>query len=426
MRLCRVSGRGPGARAATGEIVRRWMRFNSVGALGVAVHVGVVAVLIGWGVHYLWATAIAVETAVLHNFLWHEGWTWRDRRGPASTVLTRAVRFHLTNGVISLGGNLVLMRALTGTLDVEPVSATVVSIVTCSMANFFASELYVFRRAVPAAVLCLLLQPAAPAAAAPGVPAAAELAAEELKPRTLQAWSAYEQKVDARYLAASESSAPFFAMDQFGVPDWRAAALRGGLPLTRLERPRPGDASPEVPDGKIHHWAGAIFIRGTTVSTVLDRLARLAGDEARHYEDVIASKLLARDGDHYRIYMKLERSKIITATYNTEHAVTYRRMGPARASARSVAVRIAELEDAGRPGEREKPVGNDRGFLWRLNAYWRYEAVNGGVLIECESVSLSRGVPLLLRPFVTGTVEGLAKESLERTLSGLRTFLSGS
>jgi hypothetical protein len=89
-----------------------------------------------------------------------------------------------------------------------------------------------------------------------------------------------------------------------------------------------------------------------------------------------------------------------------------------------VATKIAELAEVGTPREREKPPGSDRGFLWRLNAYWRYETVPGGVLIECESVSLSRSVPLLVRPFVTGTVEGVARESLERTLAGLRAALT--
>ena len=89
-----------------------------------------------------------------------------------------------------------------------------------------------------------------------------------------------------------------------------------------------------------------------------------------------------------------------------------------------MATRISEVDQAGTPAEREKKVGSDSGYLWRLNAYWRYEAVNNGVLIECESVSLSRGVPTLLRPFITGVVEGLARESLERTLTGLRTTLT--
>ena len=73
---------------------------------------------------------------------------------------------------------------------------------------------------------------------------------------------------------------------------------------------------------------------------------------------------------------------------------------------------------------REKPAGADSGYLWRLNAYWRFEDAAGGVLIECESLSLSRDIPALLRPFVTGVVDGIAKESLETTLVGLRRALT--
>jgi hypothetical protein len=133
--------------------------------------------------------------------------------------------------------------------------------------------------------------------------------------------------------------------------------------------------------------------------------------------------LIARDGDRVRVYMKLRRDSVITVTYNTEHAVEYKQLGSARASSRSVATKIAELTGAGTPQEQEKPQGSDHGFLWKLNAYWRYEQVDGGVLIECESVSLSRSVPMLLKPFVSGTVERIARESLQKTLTGLRTEL---
>ena len=86
---------------------------------------------------------------------------------------------------------------------------------------------------------------------------------------------------------------------------------------------------------------------------------------------MLASRLLSRDNDRYRIYMKLRRSKIITVTYNTEHDVESRRLGASRAAARSVATRIAQLDNAGTPQEREQKVGSDSGYLWRLNAYWR-------------------------------------------------------
>ena len=125
------------------------------------------------------------------------------------------------------------------------------------------------------------------------------------------------------------------------------------------------------------------------------------------------------------VFLKLRRTKIITATYNTEHRVEYRRLGTARGSSRSVASRIVELADAGTPTEREKTPDEDSGYLWRLNAYWRFEQAGDGVLIECESVSLSRGVPSLLRPFISGVVEGVARDSLERTLISLRRTLTG-
>ena len=68
--------------------------------------------------------------------------------------------------------------------------------------------------------------------------------------------------------------------------------------------------------------------------------------------------------------LKLTRKELITVTYNTEHVVELTRHGPARASSRSVATKIAELADAGTSREREKPAGSDLGLLWRLNAYW--------------------------------------------------------
>ena len=122
--------------------------------------------------------------------------------------------------------------------------------------------------------------------------------------------------------------------------------------------------------------------------------------------------------------MKLRRTKVVTVTYNTEHAVEYKRLGDTRASARSVATKIAELANVGTPQEHEKSADDDSGYLWRLNAYWRYEAVRGGVIVECESVSLSRSVPILVRLVANSMVEGIARDSLNRTLLGLRTLLT--
>jgi hypothetical protein len=243
-----------------------------------------------------------------------------------------------------------------------------------------------------------------------------------VKPATLAAWDAYEKQVDARY--GRDGGVPFFAGDTLGGPaGWRNEAVAGRVPMFQVQRSGPGAAPPDVPDGRIHHWVGATFVKGMTVAAVIDSLLAHAGKESQSYDDVIGSRLLSRDGDRVQVFLKLRRTKVITATYNTEHRVEYRRLGPSRGSSRSVSTRIVELADAGTPAEREKTADEDSGYLWRLNAYWRFEQTGDGVLIECESVSLSRAVPALLRPFISGIVEGVARESLERTLISLRKTL---
>ena len=123
--------------------------------------------------------------------------------------------------------------------------------------------------------------------------------------------------------------------------------------------------------------------------------------------------------------MRLYRSAyLMDATFNSEHAgIRYRCLGHNRASS---AVRCPpRWPSSPTPARRKnvKPAGTDTGFLWRLNAYWRFEQVGDGVLIECESASLSRSVPIFARWVVTGIVEGVAKDALEGTLKSLRKFL---
>jgi putative flippase GtrA len=128
-------------------IVRRWLRFNFVGALGIGVQLAALALLTsGFGVNYLVATAIAVETAVLHNFVWHERFTWADRGGAGvRAVAMRLVRFHAGNGLVSLVGNLALMRLLVGVFGVPALVANLMAIAACSLLNFALGEWVVFR-----------------------------------------------------------------------------------------------------------------------------------------------------------------------------------------------------------------------------------------------------------------------------------------
>jgi hypothetical protein len=91
-----------------------------------------------------------------------------------------------------------------------------------------------------------------------------------------------------------------------------------------------------------------------------------------------------------------------------------------RVFSRSHSTKIAQLDNPDTAQERERPVGEDSGFLWRLNSYWRYEEADGGVYIECESISLSRGIPFGFGWIVGSYVESVPRESLETTLTSIR------
>jgi len=132
---------GSAARSTT--VSRRFFKFSAVGAGGVIVQAATLALLLRLtGVHYLAATALAVEAAILHNFAWHRHWTWAER--PASSMILTLLRFNATNGAVSLIGNLILMLLLVGVLNLNPQVANLITIVVCSLVNFALADRFVF------------------------------------------------------------------------------------------------------------------------------------------------------------------------------------------------------------------------------------------------------------------------------------------
>ena len=124
----------------------RWLRFNTVGAAGALVQLAVLTLLAGGlHMHYLVSTAAAVEAAVLHNFFWHERWTWKDRLERSSRAF-RLLRFNASNGAISLLSNMLLMRWLAGAMHLPIVPANVICILIAACANFALGELFVYPR----------------------------------------------------------------------------------------------------------------------------------------------------------------------------------------------------------------------------------------------------------------------------------------
>lgn len=348
---------------------RRIGAFVGVGAVGFVLQISALTMMTavgGWP--YRPAAALAVELAVVNNFIWHQRWTWRDRQLEAG-VLERFLRYQLVTGLTSIVGNVACTIVLVEALRVPVVAANAAAVAAMSAVNFLFSDRWVFTRAPVGAALLLALAGATPVFAA------------ELRPETLAAWDKYVADAEAQFDRRSEAG-----MD----PE--------------------GDAI-GVPGGTIHHWRGSTIIRGTTVAAVVEGLMNPGTPPPQ--EDVLEARVLGRSGDTLRVYLKLVRHTLITVTYDTEHQMSFWREGPDRARGRSVATRIAE---AG---------GKDRGFLWRLNSYWRYTQVGKDVRVDLESVSLSRPVPGMIRPVAGPIINRIARESLTRTLDAMRDFFEG-
>ena len=228
------------------------------------------------------------------------------------------------------------------------------------------------------------------------------------QPRTVKAWDAYVAATERRIGSELASTRGFLVSDF--TPDGadaRLRLLRGEVITNKMTARASGDTL-DVPDGLISHWRGSVFFPRLTLDALLHRLQN-PPERGPFPPDVLALRVLERQPDALTLFIRITRATIVTVTYDTEHEITYRHHGAERASSRSVATRIAQIGD-----------GGDRGYLWRLNAYWRYEQVSGGVIVELESLTLSRAVPFGLTSIVRPLVDRIARESVARTLDGVR------
>jgi hypothetical protein len=253
-------------------------------------------------------------------------------------------------------------------------------------------------------------------------PQVPDVVSVELKPETVEAFERYVRATEARVGRQRAQPEGFLYIDSLPDPkrgEVQAALRRGDVFMERLITRDASGREMDAPGGLIHHWVGDVFIPGVSLRQVLDSVQ----DYDHHqnvYPEVVRSRLIRRDGNDFKIALRLRYKKIITVTLNTEHDVRYTEVDPTHWYSRSASTRIAEVENAGRRDETEKPVGHDSGFLWRINSYWGFVERDRGVYLECESVSLTRSIPTglgwLIRPFVTS----IPRESLADTLSATR------
>jgi hypothetical protein len=243
--------------------------------------------------------------------------------------------------------------------------------------------------------------------------AALPAASAELKPATVTAFERYIRETEQRL---EEHKGRLWADES---PE-RAQRIRQGEVLVQPFHSR---AITSVPGGLIHDWVGGIFLPGVS----LERTLAMVRDYDRHKQyfrpEVVDSRILEHDGDHYRIFMRLVKKQIITVVLDTEHDVRYDRLDETRWRSVSRTTKIAEVENAGKRDERQKPPGTGDGFLWRLNSYWRFQERDGGTWVECEAISLTRNVPVGFRWLIEPIIRSLPKDSVANTLRELKAAL---
>jgi len=247
--------------------------------------------------------------------------------------------------------------------------------------------------------------------------------AAELKQTTTTAFDKYVAVTEARINNELRTGGTFLYVDG-QAEDARQSSynqLRKGEVLVEQRQTRSPGLSLDVPDGMVHHWVGIIFIPGITLAELLPVMRDYDRRAELYKPDVIASHLISHQGDDYAFFLRLYQKRFTTVVFNTEYVAHWGQVDPHKTYSHSRSTTITEVKDPDRPAGDEWPVGQGRGYLWRLNTYWRFEEKDNGVYMQCEALSLTRDIPFglgwLLKPLVTK----IPRESLNRVLGQTRT-----
>jgi hypothetical protein len=238
-----------------------------------------------------------------------------------------------------------------------------------------------------------------------------------LQPATASAFESYVKSAERGLDARWSGDAPFLSLDV--SPDDMRRLMKGDLLVRPADTPNPHD----IPDGLIHDWVGAVYIPNTTVDQVVAVLQDF-DHHSKIYPEVIRSRLVNRQGNDLSGYWRLERKQpFVPAVFDVQQEAHYKEVAPGKWICRAYANDIREVQDAGSSKEKDFPLGEGLGLLWRLNAFWSLQASGSGVLAECRTISMSRGIPSgmgwIIRPFI----QNVPRESLSSTLQNTRRSL---
>ncbi len=235
-------------------------------------------------------------------------------------------------------------------------------------------------------------------------------------PATTRSYNDYLHRAEAR-MAEDYRPGGDFISNALVAESNATAELKAGRVAIRCVAGCSSDGV-AIPGGLIHDWLGVVFVPGASLQQVLSFVQDYNHAAAYYAPDVTKSRLVTRSGDSFRVFLQLKQTEVVTVRFDTDYDVRYVRLDALRVYSVSHSTRIAQLAHG--TGDHELPPAQNDGFLWRLDSYWRFEQVPGGVYVECRAISLSRDIPTGLGWIVAPFIRNIPRTSLQSTLSATR------
>ena len=265
-----------------------------------------------------------------------------------------------------------------------------------------------FSSAVAALLAATLILPPSALARQPG-------------PETLAAYERYRVLTEAR-MDADRRAGHFLYFDRFPA-DRRSqidAQLRRGEFYLEQLHTLDGDKKIPVPGGLIHHWIGAALIPGATLAQTKAVLEDYENQKTSYYPDVRKSHFISQEGNTRNVFLQFYSKTVVTAVFNVNFASTTTEYSPTQTRIRACSTRVADVEDFGKPAERELAPADSRGYLWQLCTWWNIEEKSGGTYIQVEATELSRTVPFVFAWLVNPIIREVPKTFLSHLLTATR------
>lgn len=244
--------------------------------------------------------------------------------------------------------------------------------------------------------------------------------AADLKQTTSAAYDHYVEAAGAQ-IARRRAAGNALYIESLPAPDRQkvlAQIRRGEIYVQPMDARDPDDKEINIPDGLVHDWLGAAFLPRATLAQTMNVLFNYERYKDIYKPEVIGSRLLSRSDGDLKVNLRLQKkTSLVSVTYDCDYDVQFKRLDEHHAFSHTHAIRIQQVENAGRPDEHLDPPGQDSGYLWGTSTFWEAEEVSDGVIIEWQVISLSRPIPFLLRWIVRPLIAHLAHETVTDMLT---------